>query len=88
MRASGVDLHEDSSGAHSGSLRNLLSVITEFVKLFDGCEVLVQPMPRVVALAGGDAEQHERAHAHDNVVPFAGVPRNKRSAQSEVRIVP
>lgn len=84
MSASGGDLHEELSGAHNSSLRKLLSFVTEFAKLFDGCEALIQPMPRVVVPDGGDAEQRELVRAHNNVVPLAGVPRSERSARSEV----
>lgn len=83
MSRSGVDPHEELSVASSSSLRNLLSIVTEFVKLFDGCEALIQPIPHVGARAGSCSERRERVRAHDNILPFGGVPRKRRSVRSQ-----
>lgn len=79
MSESGPGLHEEVSGACSSSLQNLHSIVTKFVRLFDGCETLVQSGAPIAPPGGRGAEQGDRVWVRNNVVPFGRGSKRQRS---------
>lgn len=58
----GAGANEELSGTPIGPSRNLLEFLVKLITLFDGCEVLVQPM--AFAGAGSSSETRQCARLH------------------------